>query len=74
MRVRVCVREGHSAALCVCVCMLVVFGQSHSQCTVSAVQSEQTVLVERRDFVENESFERTYNNVQYLKTHVFFEH
>ncbi len=31
---------------------LVVFGQS--QCTVSAGQSEQTVLVGRRDFVENE--------------------
>ncbi len=36
--------------------LLVVFGQS--QCTVSAGQSEQTVLVGRRDFVENEAFER----------------
>ncbi len=35
---------------------LVVFGQS--QCTVSAGQSEQTVLVGRRGFVENEAFER----------------
>ncbi len=33
--------------------VLVVFGQS--QCTVSAGQSEQTVLVGRRDFVENKS-------------------
>ncbi len=35
---------------------LVVFGQS--QCTVPAGQSEQTVLVRRTDFVENEAFER----------------
>ncbi len=34
---------------------LVVFGQS--QCTVPAGQSEQTVLVGRRDFVESEVFE-----------------
>ncbi len=36
--------------------MLVVFGQS--QCTGSAGQSEQTVLVGRRGFVENGAFER----------------
>ncbi len=35
---------------------LVVFGQS--QCTVPVGQSEQTALVERRGFVENDSFER----------------
>ncbi len=35
---------------------LVVFGQS--QCTVPVGQSEQTVLVRRRGFVENEVFER----------------
>ncbi len=35
---------------------LVVFGQS--QCTGSVGQSEQTALVGRRDFVENEAFER----------------
>ncbi len=35
---------------------LVVFGQS--QCTVPVGQSEQTVLVGRRDFVENKAFER----------------
>ncbi len=35
---------------------LVVFGQS--QCTVPVGQSEQTALVGRRDFVENEAFER----------------
>ncbi len=35
---------------------LVVFGQS--QCTVSAGQSEQTVLVGRRGFVERNMFER----------------
>ncbi len=35
---------------------LELFGQS--QCSVSAGQSEQTVLVRRRDFVENEVFER----------------
>ncbi len=35
---------------------LVVFGQS--QCTGSVGQSEQTVLVRRRDFVEKEAFER----------------
>ncbi len=35
---------------------LVVFGQS--QCTVPVGQSEQTVLVGRRDLVENEAFER----------------
>ncbi len=35
---------------------LVVFGQS--QCTVPVGQSEQTVLVGRRGFVENEAFER----------------
>ncbi len=34
---------------------LVVFGQS--QCTVPVCQSEQTVLVGMRDFVENEAFE-----------------
>ncbi len=34
---------------------IVVFGQS--QCSVSVGQSEQTVLVGRRDFVENEAFE-----------------
>ncbi len=36
--------------------VLVVFGQS--QCTASAGQSEKTVLVGRRDFVENDTFER----------------
>ncbi len=36
--------------------VLVVFGQS--QCTVPVGQSEQTVLVGRRDFVENDAFER----------------
>ncbi len=36
--------------------VLVVFGQS--QCTGSAGQSEQTALVGRRDFVENDTFER----------------
>jgi len=35
---------------------LVVYGQS--QCTVSAGQSEHTVLVRRKDFVENDMFER----------------
>ncbi len=35
---------------------LLVFGQS--ECTVSVSQSEQTVLVGRWDFVENEAFER----------------
>ncbi len=35
---------------------LKVFGQS--QCTVLVGQSEQTALVRRRDFVENEAFER----------------
>ncbi len=35
---------------------LVVLGQS--QCTVSTGQSEQTVHVGTRDFVENEAFER----------------
>ncbi len=35
---------------------LVVFGQS--QCTVPVGQSEQTVLVGRRDFVENDAFDR----------------
>ncbi len=35
---------------------LVVFGQS--QCTLPVGQSEQTVLVGSRDFVENEAFER----------------
>ncbi len=35
---------------------LVVFGQS--QCSGSVGQSEQTVLVGRRDFVENGAFER----------------
>ncbi len=54
---------------------LVVFDQS--QCSGSASQSEQTVLVRRRDFVENKAFERSgdkriYNNVQYLKNNVFF--
>ncbi len=57
--------------------VLAVFSQS--QCTGSAGQSEQTVLVGRKDFVENEAFERgraqrTYNNVQYLKNNVFFLH
>jgi len=56
---------------------LVVFGQS--QCSVPDGQSEQTALVGRRDFVENEAFERdrawrAYNSVQYLKNNVFFEH
>ncbi len=36
--------------------VLVVFGQS--QCSGSAGQSEQTALVGRRDFVENDLFER----------------
>ncbi len=36
--------------------VLVVFGQS--QCTGSVGQSEQTAFVGRRDFVENEVFER----------------
>ncbi len=36
--------------------MHVVFGQS--QCTVPVDQSEQSVLVGRRDFVENHAFER----------------
>ncbi len=35
---------------------LVVFGQS--QCSGSVGQSEETALVGRRDFVENEAFER----------------
>ncbi len=35
---------------------LVVFGQS--QCTVPVGQSDQTVLVGRRNLVENDSFER----------------
>ncbi len=35
---------------------LVVLGQS--QCSGSVGQSEQTVLVGKRDFVENETFER----------------
>ncbi len=35
---------------------LVMFGQS--QCTGSVGQSEQTVLVGKRDFVENKAFER----------------
>ncbi len=35
--------------------LLVVFSQS--QCTGSVGQSEKTVLVGRRDFVENEAFE-----------------
>ncbi len=35
---------------------IVVFGQS--QCTVPVGQSEQTAFVARRDFVENEVFER----------------
>ncbi len=35
---------------------LLVSGQS--QCSGSVGQSEQTVLVGRRDFVENEAFER----------------
>ncbi len=37
-------------------CYIPVFGQS--QCTGSAGQSEQTVLVRRRGFVENDAFER----------------
>ncbi len=56
--------------------LLVVFSQS--QCTGSVGQSEKNVLVGRRDFVENEAFERggayravMYNNVQYLKNYVF---
>ncbi len=36
-----------------------VFGQS--QCTGSAGQSEQTALVGRRDFVENDTFERRWS-------------
>ncbi len=36
--------------------VLVVFGKS--QCTGSADQSEQTVLVGRRGFVEKDAFER----------------
>ncbi len=36
--------------------VLAVFGQS--QCTVPVGQSEQTALVGRRDFVENDTFER----------------
>ncbi len=42
---------------------LVMFGKS--QCTGSVGQSEQTVLVRRRVFVENNAFERggAYNNV-----------
>ncbi len=36
--------------------VLAVFGQS--QCTVPVGQSEQSVLVGRRDFVENDAFER----------------
>ncbi len=53
------------------------FGQS--QCTVPVGQSEQTALVGRRGFVEKDAFERggaqrNYNNVQYLKSDVFFEH
>ncbi len=36
--------------------VLVVFGKS--QCSGSADQSEQTVLVGRRGFVENDAFER----------------
>ena len=36
--------------------VLAVFGQS--QCTGSVGQSEQTALVRRRDFVENDTFER----------------
>ncbi len=47
-----------------------VFGQS--QCSESVDQSEQTVLVERRDF-DRDRAQRNYNNVQYLKN-VFFEH
>ncbi len=48
-------------AACVFVCVtfptqLVVFGQS--QCTGLAGQSEQTALVRRWGFVENEAFER----------------
>ncbi len=35
---------------------LAVFGQS--QCTVPVGHSEKTVLVGRRDFVENKAFER----------------
>ncbi len=58
--------------------VLVVFGQS--QCTGSVGQSEQTALVGRWGFVENDTFERgwgipgNYNNVKYLKNNVFFEH
>ncbi len=46
---------------------LVVFGQS--QCTVPVGQSEQTVLVGRRDFVENEAFER-----RDIEDFFFFKH
>ncbi len=52
---------------------LAVFGQS--QCTGSVGQSEQTVLVGRSDEAfERGGAQRTYNNVQYLKNYVFFEH
>ncbi len=49
-----------------------VFGK----CTVPVGQSEQTVLVGRKDFVESEAFERDGHrgptNVQYLKKNQFF--
>ncbi len=47
------------------VAALVVFGQS--QCTRSIGQSEQTVLVGRRGFVENLPFERggAYNTIMF---------
>ncbi len=42
--------------------MFVMFGQS--ECTVSAGQSEQTALVGRRDFVENEAERRGIEDLQ----------
>ncbi len=68
----------------VCACMRSAELQSSKSPTKGFIliwvgQSEQSVLVGRRDFVENDTFERvgawrTYNNVQYLKNNVFFEH
>ncbi len=49
--------------------VLVVFGQS--QCTVPVGQSEQTVLVGRRDFVENKAFERGFTIMDLQKCTVF---
>ncbi len=50
-----------------------------AECTGSVGQSEQTALVGRRGFVDNNEFERAggqrnYNNVQYLRNNVFFGH